>query len=359
MKSKKKIIAIIACLVIVIAAGIFFGVKYYNQKQLEKKLDDGIALIESYLEDYSSKETKEDKEAVYAAYIADEKLNDILATCSTEAWKSRYDEAKTTMYDWVSNYYTSEIESAMSSFEETEKGINDCENVSSEMNNLLKEVSEDTVLSENDITSISSVITENIDITNSTLEEIVSSYNEKYESLLVDDIESASKSDLNTAIESLTALSTEISELSESHFSELNSKIESTVSDYNGKVEEIEAEEAAAAAERAKKEAAQTSSNNSTDSNSSSSSNTTSTSTSTSNEASQSSWSITATFYVDADGCMVTFNAPQVIYDAYYSGKDIDWCKAVDGSGLCVWGCGVGTVWYCDRNGNVVRSEAA
>lgn len=356
MKSKKKIIAIIACLVIVIAAGIFFGVKYYNQKQLEKKLDDGIALIESYLEDYSSKETKEDKEAVYAAYIADEKLNDILATCSTEAWKSRYDEARTTMYDWVSNYYTSEIESSMSSFEETEKGINDCENVSSEMNNLLKEVSEDTVLSENDITSISSVITENTDTVNSTLEEIVSSYNEKYESLLVDDIESASKSDLNTAIESLTALSTEISELSESHFSELNSKIESTVSDYNGKVEEIEAEEVAAAAERAKKEAAaQASSNNSTASNSSSSSNTTSTSTS--NEASQSSWSITATFYVDTDGCMVTFNAPQVIYDAYYNGKDISW-TAWGEINQCAWACGVGTVWFCDRNGNVVRSEA-
>ena len=66
MKSKKKIIAIIACLVIVIAAGIFFGVKYYNQKQLEKKLDDGIALIESYLEDYSSKETKEEKSASFA-----------------------------------------------------------------------------------------------------------------------------------------------------------------------------------------------------------------------------------------------------------------------------------------------------
>lgn len=353
MKSKKKIIAIITCLVIVIAAGIFFGVKYYNQKQLEKKLDDGIALIESYLEDYSSKETKEDKEAVYAAYIADEKLNDILATYSTEAWKSRHDEAKNTMYDWVSNYYTGEIESVMSSFETTEKGINDCENVSSDLNNILKEVSEDTVLSENDITSISSVITENIEAVNSTLEEIVSSYNEKYESLLVDDIESASKSDLNTAIESLTALSTEISELSETHFSELNSKIESTVSDYNGKVEEIEAEEAAAAAEaaeKAKREAAQTSSNTET---STTASNTTSTSSSSSKYGDQSSWSITGYGSVPGEG-LVTFNAPQVIYDAANSGKSWSW--SCIGNGLCYWSYdGCGQCYKCDRNGNIVE----
>ena len=263
------------------------------------------------------------------------------------------------MYNYFVTYYNDSIQSVVDNFEATEKTISDCEKMTTDLNSLKEELDKETVLTKEDISTISEKITENINNANNTIEEIKNSYTDKYNSYLVEDVDSASKSDLNTAIENLTSLSEEISGISETHFSELIESITNTISEYNSKVEKIEEEEAAAAAERAKKEAAaQAISNNSTASNSSSSSNTTSTNTSTSNEASQSSWSITATFYVDAEGCMVTFNAPQVIYDAYYSGKDIDWCEAVNGSGLCVWSYdGTNTVWYCDRNGNIIESH--
>ena len=357
---KKKIIIIVVSLIIVLAAvcGTIFGVKYYNQKKLDEKLSNGTSLIEAYTDKYETSETKNDKIVVYNDFVKDSELKDIIDTCATKEWKANYNKSKDTMYNYFITYYNDGIQSVVDNFEATEKTISDCEKMTTDLNSLKEELDKETVLTKEDISTISEKITENINNANNTIEEIKTSYTDKYNSYLVEDIDSASKSDLNTAIENLTSLSEEISGISETHFSELIESITNTISEYNSKVEKIEEEEAAAAAERAKKEAAQTSSNTET---STTASNTTSTSTSSSSSkyGDQSSWSITATFYIDAEGCMVTFNAPQVIYDAANNGKEWGWCEAVDGSGLCVWGCGVGTVWYCDRNGNVIRSEAA
>lgn len=356
---KKKIIIIVVSLIIVLAAvcGAIFGMKYYNQKKLDEKLNNGTSLIENYTEKFDASNVKNDKVVVYNDFVKDSELKDIIDTCATEEWKANYNKSKDTMYNYFVTYYNDSIQSVVDNFEATEKTISDCEKMTTDLNSLKEELDKETVLTKEDISTISEKITENINNANNTIEEIKTSYTDKYNSYLVEDVDSASKSDLNTAIENLTSLSEEISGISETHFSELIESITNTISEYNSKVEKIEEEEAAAAAERAKKEAAAQSSSNTETSTTASNTTSTSTSSSSSKYGDQSSWSITGTFYVDAEGCMVTFNAPQVIYDAANSGKEWGWCE--DSSGLCIWGCGVGTVWYCDRNGNVIRSEPA
>ena len=136
-------------------------------------------------------------------------------------------------------------------------------------------------------------LTAGLDSVNGDLEQIRTAYTDQYNSYLLEDADSASKSDLNTAIDSLNALSTELSDMSEDFFSELLGNIADTVSDYSSRVEEIEKEEAekAKAAEEAKKQQA---ASNSTGSDSSSSSSDSSTSASTTaSDWGQSTWTLT------------------------------------------------------------------
>lgn len=61
----------------------------------------------------------------------------------------------------------------------------------------------------------------------------------------------------------------------------------------------------------------------------------------------QDSWAITA-----LDG---HFNAPQVIYDAWNSGKGYSWAMSVTEDGVCTWSVEGGTIGYaCDQYGNVL-----
>ena len=316
----------------------------------------GISLIETYTEKFETSDTKNDKNVVYNDFINDSELKEIIDTCATEEWNADYNKSKDTMYNWFVTYYNDGIQSVVDNFESTEKTISDCEKVSTDLNSLNEELNADTILTAEDISTISEKITENINNANNTIEEIKTSYTDKYNSYLVEDVDSASKSDLNTAIDNLTSLSEEVTGISEAHFSELIESITNTISEYNSKVEEIEEEEAAAAAaaEKAKREAAQSSSNTETIT---SASNTTSTSTSSSSSkyGDQSSWNITGYGSVPGEG-LVTFNAPQVVYDAANSGKSWDW--SCIGNGYCVWGCGNGIAYVCDRNGNIIRTEA-
>ena len=104
--------------------------------------------------------------------------------------------------------------------------------------------------------------------------------------------------------------------------------------------------------EKKKKEAAAANNNSNSNSSDNSSSNSSSSSTS-SKGGSQSSWSITAVCWVESEGQNVTFNAPQVIYDAWNNGKGYDWCQADDNT--CYWNVEGGTIGYaCDRYGNVL-----
>lgn len=353
---KKKIVIIVVSLIIVLATvcGTIFGVKYYNQKKLDEKLSNGTSLIENYTEKFDASTAKKDKVVVYTDFVKDSELKDIIDTCATEEWKANYNKSKDTMYNYFVTYYNDSIQSVVDNFEATEKTISDCEKMTTDLNSLKEELDKETVLTKEDISTISEKITENINNANNTIEEIKTSYTDKYNSYLVEDVDSASKSDLNTAIENLTSLSEEISGISETHFSELIESITNTISEYNSKVEKIEEEEAAAAAERAKKEAAaQASSNIET---STTASNTTSTSTTSSSSSSkygdQSSWSITGYGSVPGEG-VVTFNAPQVIYDAANSGKTWSW--SCIGDGTCAWSYNDTEAYNCDRYGNILE----
>ena len=257
------------------------------------------------------------------------------------------------MYNYFITYYNDGIQSVVDNFEATEKTISDCEKITTDLNSLKEELDKETVLTKEDISTISEKITENINNANNTIEEIKTSYTDKYNSYLVEDVDSASKSDLNTAIENLTSLSEEISGISETHFSELIESITNTISEYNSKVEKIEEEEAAAA-ERANKEAAAQASSNTETSTTASNTTSTSTSSSSSKYGDQSSWSITGYGSVPGEG-LVTFNAPQVIYDAANSGKTWSW--SCIGDGYCCWSYGgSNTAWDCDRNGNIIST---
>ena len=94
-----------------------------------------------------------------------------------------------------------------------------------------------------------------------------------------------------------------------------------------------------------KKKESAASNNDSNSNSSSSSSNNSSSSTPSRGGLTQDSWAITA-----LDG---HFNAPQVIYDAWNSGKGYSWTQADDNT--CYWSVEGGTIGYaCDQYGNVL-----
>ena len=125
---------------------------------------------------------------------------------------------------------------------------------------------------------------------------------------------------------------------------------------YTNKVSEIEEAEKKAAEEAEKKKKETAAANNNSNSNSSDNSSSNSSSSSTSSKGgSQSSWSITAVCWVESEGQNVTFNAPQVIYDAWNNGKGYDWAQSVTEDGVCYWSVEGGTIGYaCDQYGNVL-----
>ena len=177
---------------------------------------------------------------------------------------------------------------------------------------------------------------------NDEINSIVDNYNATYESYVISDVENASKDDLNTAITNLNTLKDELTNLGTDHFTDIISNIDNDVEEAEKKKQE----------EKKKKEAAAANNNSNSNSSDNSSSNSSSSSTS-SKGGSQSSWSITAVCWVESEGQNVTFNAPQVIYDAWNNGKGYDWCQADDNT--CYWNVEGGTIGYaCDRYGNVL-----
>lgn len=200
---------------------------------------------------------------------------------------------------------------------------------------------------------------------NDEINSIVDNYNATYESYVISDVENASKDDLNTAITNLNTLKDELINLGTDHFTDIISNIDSNVETYTNKVSEIEeaekkaAEEAEKKKQEEKKKKEEAASNNSS-SNSSDNSSSNSSSTPSRGGLSQSSWSITGGGWVEEEGQYVTFNAPQVIYDAYASGKGYEWVvlHKDDLGTICSWRIGNSQTYYdCDKNGNVLKIE--
>ena len=353
--NKKKITIIVIAIIIALAAvcGAIFGVRYHRQKEIDQKLNQGTATIEAYVEKFDAASDKAEKAQIYGDFIKDSGLKDIIDTIATEEWNKNYKADKDTMYAWFVTYYSDKLDSVTAAYESTDKAFADCNKAAEDLNSLQGEINADTVLSKDDISGLSEELTAGLDSVNGDLEQIRTAYTDQYNSYLLEDADSASKSDLNTAIENLNALSTELSDMSEDFFSELLGNIADTVSDYSSRVEEIEKEEAekAKAAEEAKKQ--QAASNIAAGSGSGSSASSSDSSTSASTTASdwgQSTWTLTGLNH-NNEVC----NAPIIMYKAKAQGIGGSWGENGE---YCDW-CAdnSNTIYTCDTQGNIVSSH--
>lgn len=353
--NKKKITIIVIAIIIALAAvcGAIFGVRYHRQKEIDQKLNQGTATIEAYVEKFDAASDKAEKAQIYGDFIKDSGLKDIIDTIATEEWNKNYKADKGTMYAWFVTYYSDKLDSVTAAYESTDKAFADCNKAAEDLNSLQGEINADTVLSKDDISGLSEELTASLDSVNGDLEQIRTAYTDQYNSYLLEDADSASKSDLNTAIESLNALSTELSDMSEDFFSELLGNIADTVSDYSSRVEEIEKEEAekAKAAEEAKKQQAASNSAGSDSSSSSSSSDSSTSASTTASDWGQSTWTLTGR---NANGEIC--NAPIVMYKAKAQGIGGSWGENGE---YCDWSCrdGSNIIYTCDTQGNVISSE--
>lgn len=353
--NKKKITIIVIAIIIALAAvcGAIFGVRYHRQKEIDQKLNQGTATIEAYVEKFDAASDKAEKAQIYGDFIKDSGLKDIIDTIATEEWNKNYKADKDTMYAWFVTYYSDKLDSVTAAYESTDKVFADCNKAAEDLNSLQDEINADTVLSKDDISGLSEELTASLDSVNGDLEQIRTAYTDQYNSYLLEDADSASKSDLNTAIDSLNALSTELSDMSEDFFSELLGNIADTVSDYSSRVEEIEKEEAekAKAAEEAKKQQAASNSAGSDSSSSSSSSDSSTSASTTASDWGQSTWTLTG-----MNGNGEVCNAPVVMYKAKAQGIPGGWTANGD---YCSWSCEDGShiIYDCDTQGNVISSE--
>ena len=305
------------------------------------------------MEKFDAASDKAEKAQIYGDFIKDSGLKDIIDTIATEEWNKNYKADKDTMYAWFVTYYNDKLDSVTAAYESTDKAFADCNKAAEDLNSLQDEINADTVLSKDDLSGLSEELTAGLDSVNGDLEQIRTAYTDQYNSYLLEDADSASKSDLNTAIENLNALTTELSNMSEDFFSELLGNIADTVSDYSSRVEEIEKEEAekAKAAEEAKKQQAASNSAGSDSSSSSSSSDSSTSASATASDWGQSTWTLTGR---NANGEIC--NAPIVMYKAKAQGIGGSWGENGE---YCDWSCrdGSNIIYTCDTQGNVISSE--
>lgn len=365
MKKKTKIIlaSIVVC-IIVVALGAVIKISLDRQAK-KKSLAEGETAIETYLQSFQEESEEAKKKEIYASFQSDEKINAVIEKYfqskkeRKEEWYKNYSKTNKEMYNYFVDYFNNLVNKENENFE-NDKSITNCDTIISNLNNISDELKKDNVLSSDDKNDIKDTLSDYINTINDEINNIISGYNDTYNSYVISDVENASKDDLNTAITNLNTLKDELTNLGTDHFEDIITNIDSNVETYTNKVAEIEEAEKKAAEEaekkkqeeKKKKEAA--AANNDSNSSSSSSNSSSSSGTSSKGGLSQSSWSITATCRVEAEDCVVTFNAPQVIYDAWNNGKGYDWCQGTE-DGVCYWSVEGGTTGYaCDRYGNVL-----
>lgn len=368
MKKKTKIIlaSIVVC-IIVVALGAVIKISLDRQAK-KKSLAEGETAIETYLQSFQEESEEAKKEEIYASFQSDEKINAVIEKYfqskkeRKEEWYKNYSKTNKEMYNYFVDYFNDLVNKENENFE-NDKSITNCDAIIGNLNNINDELKKDNALSSDDKNDIKDTLSSYINTINDEINNTVSSYNDTYNSYVISDVENASKDDLNNAITNLNTLKDELTNLGTDHFKDIIANIDNYVETYTNKVSEIEEAEKKAAEEaekkkqeeKKKKEAA-ASNNSSSNSNDNSSSN--SSSTPSRGGLSQSSWSITAQIYVESEEQMVTFNAPQIIYDAYASGKGYIWCQSVTEDGVCGWNVEDETIaYYCDRYGNVLYTR--
>lgn len=369
MKKKTKIIlACIAACIIVAAVAVVIKMNLDKQAK-NKSLTEGETAIETYLQSFDEENEEGKKAEIYTSFQSDEKITSVIEKyfqnkeTKKEDWYQNYSKANKKMYQYFVDYFNDLISTESDNFE-NDKSIAACDTMIENLNNISDTLEQDAIIKSDDKDSIKDTLSEVMRRVNDEINSIVDNYNVTYESYVISDIENASKDDLNNAITNLNTLKDELTNLGTDHFTDIISNIDSNVETYTNKVSEIEEAEKKAAEEaekkkqeeKKKKEAA--TANNDSNSNSSDNSSSNSSSTPSRGGLSQSSWSVTAQIYVESEEQMVTFNAPQVIYDAYASGKGYIWCQSVTEDGVCGWNVEGGTIaYYCDRYGNVLYTR--
>ena len=365
MKKKTKIIlaCIAACIIVAVLAVV---IKVNLDKQAKNKsLTEGETAIETYLQSFEEENEEAKKAEIYTSFQSDEKITSVIEKYFQNKeekkadWYQKYSKANKKMYQYFVDYFNDLISTESDSFE-NDKSIAACDTMIENLNHISDTLEQDAIIKSDDKDSIKDTLSEVMGRVNDEINSIVDNYNATYESYVISDVENASKDDLNIAITNMNTLKDELTNLGTDHFTDIISNIDSNVETYTNKVSEIEEAEKKAAEEaekkkqeeKKKKEAA-TSDNTSNSNNSSS--NSSSSGTSSRGGLSQSSWSITSNCWVQGEG-MVDFNAPQVIYDAYNSGKGYIWFDQEDGT--CAWGIEYDNVVYvADRYGNVVYTR--
>lgn len=365
MKKKTKII--LACIAVcIIVAAVAVVIKVNLDKQAKNKsLAEGETAIETYLQSFDEENEEGKKAEIYTSFQSDEKITSVIEKyfqnkeTKKEDWYQNYSKANKKMYQYFVDYFNDLISTESDNFE-NDKSIAACDTMIENLNNISDTLEQDAIIKSDDKDSIKDTLSEVMGRVNDEINSIVDNYNATYESYVISDVENASKDDLNTAITNLNTLKDELTNLGTDHFTDIIANIDNDVETYTNKVSEIEEAEKKAAEEaekkkqeeKKKKEAAAANNNSNSNNNDNSSSN--SSSTSSRGGLSQSSCSITAQIYVESEEQMVTFNAPQVIYDAYASGKGYIWCQGTE-DGICYWNVEGGTIGYaCDRYGNVL-----
>ena len=371
MKKKTKIIlaCIAACIIVAVVAVV---IKVNLDKQAKNKsLTEGETAIETYLQSFDEENEEGKKAEIYTSFQSDEKITSVIEKyfqnkeTKKEDWYQNYSKANKKMYQYFVDYFNDLISTESDNFE-NDKSIAACDTMIENLNNISDTLEQDEIIKSDDKDSIKDTLSEVMGRVNDEINSIVDNYNATYESYVISDVENASKDDLNTAITNLNTLKDELTNLGTDHFTDIISNIDSNVETYTNKVSEIEEAEKKAAEEaekkkqeeKKKKEAA--AANNNSTSNSSDNSSSNSSSTPSRGGLSQSSWSITGGGWVEEEGQYVTFNAPQVIYDAYASGKGYEWVVGnFDGSGtFCTWYIdGSDTGYCCDRYGNILYTN--
>ena len=344
MKKKTKIIlACIAACIIVAAVAVVIKVNLDKQAK-NKSLTEGETAIETYLQSFDEENEEGKKAEIYTSFQSDEKITSVIEKyfqnkeTKKEDWYQNYSKANKKMYQYFVDYFNDLISTESDNFG-NDKSIAACDNVIENLNHISDTLEQDTIIKSDDKDSIKDTLSEVMGRVNDEINSIVDNYNATYESYVISDVENASKDDLNTAITNMNTLKDELTNLGTDHFTDIISNIDSDVEAYTNKVSEIEEAEKKAAEEAEKKKKEAAAANNNSNSNSSDNSSSNSSSTPSRGGLSQSSWSITGGGWVEEEGQYVTFNAPQVIYDAYASGKGYEWVIGnFDGSGtFCTW----------------------
>ena len=331
-----------------------------DKQAKNKSLTEGETAIETYLQSFDEENEEGKKAEIYTSFQSDEKITSVIEKyfqnkeTKKEDWYQNYSKANKKMYQYFVDYFNDLISTESDNFE-NDKSIAACDTMIENLNNISDTLEQDTLIKSDDKDSIKDTLSEVMGRVNDEINSIVDNYNATYESYVISDVENASKDDLNTAITNLNTLKDELTNLGTDHFTDIIANIDNDVETYTNKVSEIEEAEKKAAEEAEKKKKEAAAANNNSNSNSSDNSSSNSSSTPSRGGLSQSSWSITAQIYVESEEQMVTFNAPQVIYDAYAYGKGYSWAQSVIEDGVCYWSVEGGTIGYaCDRYGNVL-----